>query len=266
MNSANPKPFSETSLDTVAAIEHAAFDAWPGLDVVQVDGWRLRAAGGITGRANSVWSLEDEGTLRLDAKLAAAEAFYAERGLPARFQMTPAARPAGLDAALEARGYRAFSPTAVQVADLTAILLRTTPLRALPFVVEVSEEFDLEWFSFYATAEAYDPRTAALRAAILERIEGPRAFVNLSAEGQPAAVGLGVAAGEWLGIFCMTTLPAFRRRGAASAILRTLAIWGSLYEARRAYLQVPVSNAAAHALYAGVGFETAYTYHYRIRE
>ena len=265
MNNVSDKPIA-APLETVAAVEHAAFAAWPGLEVAQVDGWRLRAAGGVTGRANSVWSLEDGGALGLAAKLAAVEGFYAARGLPARFQITPAARPAELDAALAARGYRFYSPTDVQVADLTAILERTTPLRALPFVVEVAEEFDPQWFSLYATAEGYDPRTAALRAAILERIEGTRAFVSLSTGGQPAAVGLGVAAGEWLGVFCMSTLPAFRRRGAASAILRTLAIWGSLYDARRAYLQVPVEKDAAHALYAGVGFATAYTYHYRIRE
>jgi ribosomal protein S18 acetylase RimI-like enzyme len=36
-----------------------------------------------------------------------------------------------------------------------------------------------------------------------------------------------------------------------------------LYDARRAYLQVMDQNAAAQALYARVGFETLYHYHYR---
>jgi ribosomal protein S18 acetylase RimI-like enzyme len=85
----------------------------------------------------------------------------------------------------------------------------------------------------------------------------------LRIDGAPAALGLGVVEGDWLGIFCMTTDPGFRRRGAASAILRTLAIWAQLYDARRAYLQVMDQNTAAQALYARVGFETLYHYHYR---
>ncbi len=67
----------------------------------------------------------------------------------------------------------------------------------------------------------------------------------------------------WLGIFCMGTAPHFRRRGAARAILRTLAIWGQLYGAQQVYLQVMDHNVAARLLYARVGFATLYHYHYR---
>ena len=90
-------------------------------------------------------------------------------------------------------------------------------------------------------------------------------FVTLYAAGIPAAVGMGVIEAGWLGIFSMATLPAFRRRGAARAILRTLAVWAQLYDAQYAYLQVMAHNTVAQALYAGAGFVTAYGYHYRVK-
>jgi N-acetylglutamate synthase len=70
----------------------------------------------------------------------------------------------------------------------------------------------------------------------------------------------------WLGIFCMGTLPAFRRQGAANAILRTLAIWAQLYDAQNAYLQVMDENRPAQALYGRVGFTTLYHYYYREKQ
>jgi ribosomal protein S18 acetylase RimI-like enzyme len=52
-------------------------------------------------------------------------------------------------------------------------------------------------------------------------------------------------------------------RAPAPAVLHALAEWGRAYGATRMYLQVMENNAAARALYAGIGFETLYTYYYR---
>lgn len=103
----------------------------------------------------------------------------------------------------------------------------------------------------------------ANRRAILQRITVATGFAALSIQAEPVAVGLGVVEAGWLGIFCMGTAPAFRRRGAARAILRTFTLWAQLYGADHAYLQVMESNTAALPLYASLGFETLYHYHYR---
>jgi ribosomal protein S18 acetylase RimI-like enzyme len=129
----------------------------------------------------------------------------------------------------------------------------------------VSEEFDARWFDLYCISETVSSQTAPVRQAILERISARHGFVILYAAGAPAAVGMGVVEAGWLGIFSMATLPAYRRRGAARAILRTLAVWAQLYEARHAYLQVMEHNLAAQTLYADAGFATAYRYHYRVK-
>jgi hypothetical protein len=129
-------------------IERCVLNAWPGQEVHALDGWRLRAAGGITGRANSVWPNEHSNALSIADKMAAVEQFYSERGLAPRYQITPAAQPAELDEMLAQRGYQLVSPTYVQVAPLKDVFQSTPPLRLFPtFKVEVTEQFDEDWFS-----------------------------------------------------------------------------------------------------------------------
>lgn len=247
-------------------IERCVLNAWPGQEVHALDGWRLRAAGGVTGRANSVWPNEHNNTLSVADKMAAVEQFYSERGLAPRYQITPAAQPVELDELLAQRGYQFVSPTYVQVASLKDIFQSTPPLRLFStFKVEVAEQFDEDWFSLYALAENLDEYAATMRRVILGKIEPARGFVQVTIDDQPAAVGLGVVENGWLGIYCMSSLPAFRRRGAATAILRTLTIWAQMNDAQNAYLQVTQPNTAAQTLYQGVGFTTLYPYHYRIR-
>ena len=81
-----------------------------------------------------------------------------------------------------------------------------------------------------------------------------------------AAAGRGTLHGEWLGIYELATLPAARRRGAATAIVGALAAWGAARGARHAYLMVEERNAPAQALYARLGVRRAYGYAYRVRE
>lgn len=247
-------------------IERCVLNAWPGQEVQTLDGWRLRAAGGVTGRANSVWPNEHNNALSIADKLVEVEHFYSERGLAPRYQITPAAQPAELDDLLAQRGYQHVSPTFVQTASLEDVLRSTPALRLSPTLsVELAEQFDEDWFRLYVVAEDLDEYAATMRRVILSKIEPARGFVHVTIDGEPAAVGLGVVENGWLGIYCMSSLPAFRRRGAATAILRTLAIWAKMNEAQNAYLQVTQPNTVAQALYRGVGFTTLYPYHYRVR-
>ena len=152
----------------------------------------------------------------------------------------------------------------MQTASLRRLVQKLPPLQSLPhFELEVAEEFDEAWFELYCRAEDLGGAAQLVRRSILEQIGPVHGFVTLRSAGVPAAVGLGVVEQGWLGIFCMATLPDFRRQGAARGILRTLAIWAGLYEAQHAYLQVMDDNAAALGLYAVAGFQPAYRYHYR---
>lgn len=248
----------------IEQLETIAANAWPAAEVAELAGWRLRYAAGVTRRANSVWPNGAPGAMGVADKLLAAEAFYGARQLPTRYQISPAAQPVDLDDQLAARGYGAVARTAVQVAALTTVLAKTPPLQQTPtFAIEVAEAFDEDWFAAYADFAEEDRAGFATRREIIQRIGAATGFALLRIDDQPAAVGLGVVEAGWLGIFCMGTAPAFRRRGAARAILRTLALWAQLQGAEHVYLQVMNSNSAARPLYASIGFETLYHYHYR---
>ncbi len=245
----------------IALIEELAANAWPAAVALAVDGWRLRFNWGVTRRANSVWPNAAEGRHSREEKISLAEDFYRRRETRPRFQMTPAAQPPDLDEILAQRGYATDARTAVQTADLANVLAQAPPHPEM--TVSISEQFDEAWFTAYCESEGFDGHVADMRRGILKRIAPRIGYAHLEIESSSAAVGVGVVERGWLGVFGMTTRPAYRRRGAASAVLRALAEWGKGLGAAEMYLQVMENNAPARALYAGVGFETLYHYHYR---
>jgi GNAT superfamily N-acetyltransferase len=230
-------------------LEAVAYDFWRAPEVAELDGWRLRFAHGITGRANSVWPNGD-GALPLDEKIERAEAWYRERGLATLFQLTEAARPARLEEALVARGYEARGvPVSVETASLDDVLARTSG------DAEVSTDFDDAWLDLWAGSRGF----ANLDAARGLLTAGDAAFASIGGE----AVGRGVVSGSWLGITSMVTVPSARRRGRARAIVHALARWAAAQGCTHAMLQVESTNEAARTLYASVGFVPHHDYHYR---
>jgi GNAT superfamily N-acetyltransferase len=230
-------------------LEAVAYDFWRAPEVVELDGWRLRFAHGVTGRANSVWP-NGAGSLPLDEKIERAEAWYRARGAPALFQLTEAARPAGLEETLLARGYEQGSAVSVQVASLADVLERTSG------EVELSQELDDEWIALWAGTRGFD-RPDVARAIL---VAGDAVFARVD----DVAVGRGVAVGTWLGITSMATLPEARRRGHARAIVHSLARWAESRGCEGAIVQVDTANEPALTLYDGLGFAAHHEYRYRI--
>ncbi len=253
------------SLDPLALVLHLeslAARAWPAEVVRPLAGWRLRFTHGVTRRANSVWPNAQDDTLSLEARLQAVEAAYRAWNVPSCFQISPAMQPNDLDAVLAARGYVCRTPTLVQTAPLAAVHEATQG----PITAHVTETWTAEWADIYGVAEEVSPRQAAVRRDIVGRIEPPSAFAMTCLDGRPAAAGLGVVDGAWLGIFNMVTLPISRRRGAARAVLHALTAWARSLGADQVYLQVMETTAPALALYERSGFRTLYGYHYREKE
>ena len=231
-------------------LEAVAYDFWRAPDVAELDGWRLRFAHGVSGRANSVWP-NGAGKLPLDEKIDRSEEWYRARGAPVLFQLTDAARPAGLDDALIVRGYESRNaPVSVQVALLDDVLERTGGEAA------VTQELDDGWLRLWAGTRGFENHDAAR--AILT--DGDAAFARVG----EVAVGRGVAVGEWLGITAMATLPEARRRGHARAIVHALGRWAEGRGSKRAMVQVDTANEAALTLYRSAGFAPHHEYHYRI--
>jgi ribosomal protein S18 acetylase RimI-like enzyme len=66
----------------------------------------------------------------------------------------------------------------------------------------------------------------------------------------------------WLGLSDLWVSAEHRRRGLAVVVLDELLAWGAERGATTAYLQVPLDNAGALALYERVGFTVHHTYAY----
>ncbi|MBG0812707.1 N-acetyltransferase [Planomonospora sp. ID82291] len=252
--------------------------AWPALSRTDSGGWTLRAAGGVTKRANSVLPLGERRDL--EAAVEAAEEFYAGRGLPCAFSVGAGAA-AELDGLLEARGYRVVDPTLVMVAPLESVAAvggagpGSAPVRGgeprpggdgvpegggAEAEVRLAAEPDSTWLDVWWTVDGRgggDARETARR--ILTGV--PAVYGSLGAE----AVGRGVAQGEWFGIYCMATAAHARRRGHARRMLNALLSHGREQGARHAYLCVVEANAAARSLYERLGFTVSARYHYRVR-
>jgi GNAT superfamily N-acetyltransferase len=229
-------------MSLAARIDVMADAAFPPSRATELDGWILRADDGTHRRNRSVWARAGNGD-RLAERIARAEEWYAGRGLPARFQITPASCPPGLEEELDARGYEVDGPSFVWTGELAALGAPRDP-------VEIAERPDERWL-----------RASGADATVLGRVAVPSAY----ARSEPAT-GRGTLHGEWLGIYEVATQPDARRQGAASAIVAALAAWGLERGARRAYLLVLEDNAPAHALYARLGFSRAYGYRYLVRE
>ena len=227
-----------------------------------MDGWRLRFTPGVQARrSNSVLTLDGlEGPL--EPRLGIVEEFYGAREMPARYQISPATNPAGLEGSLADRGYRVEVRVNVQTARLDDVLRSTEAGR---WELGVTDQPDDSWMALWTEmSRRGEPR--ATRERVLDRVPAPIGFALIEIDDQPASVGYGVVERGWLGVFGMGTAPHARRRGAATAVLHALARWASALGATGCYLQVEKENEGAHRLYERAGFSTRYEYHYRTRE
>ncbi|MEY9952410.1 GNAT family N-acetyltransferase [Leifsonia sp. EB34] len=236
-----------------ADLDRLADRGWPALEREDLDGWTLRAAGGVTSRANSVLTCGE--VPEVEAAVEHAERWFRERGLPAVFQVSPAS-PSALVAALASRGYREHSRTDILVADRAEVVAAgATPS------IAVADTPSAGWLDTWWAVDGRggDPERAIV-ARILEATPALYAWAGDAAA--PDAVARLALAGDWAGLYAVATLPAARRRGLARALAVALADAAGDHGVRHLWLQVLADNAAAHALYSGLGFRPASHYAY----
>jgi ribosomal protein S18 acetylase RimI-like enzyme len=248
--------------ELIERVERLAYRAWPAAEVESCGGWQLRFTHGVTHRANSVWPNGAGDSLSLQQKIASAEAFYAERERAAIFQICPASEPPQLDALLEARGYTRGRETAVQIASIAGVLARAGEA-GLP--TTLGESCDDRWLAVYRETGDVERDDTLRRGEIMRRIQPAAAYAIAWNGNTPCAVGSAACEDGWVGVFNMATAVAYRRKGAARAVVRVLAEWARDAGATDMYLQVMRDNAPALALYQRLGFRTLYGYHYRLQ-
>lgn len=241
----------------LAVLEAAAFLSWPALEPEEeVQGWRLRFARGYTKRANSANSTAQASALDA-ALLQALEQRFAQRGLTPVFRLVEGTVPAGVEALLEARGYRTVDPSLVLVREL----LEDDAAHMEPD--QAAEAAD--WLQTFVEVSGKPLQGQDTHLQMLQSIDAPCCWAQSGPPGQPLqACALGVLAQGQLGLFDIATRAEVRRQGLAAALVQQVLGWGARQGARRAYLQVLGDNSAALALYQKLGFRRAYRYAYRV--
>jgi N-acetylglutamate synthase len=239
-------------------------------------GWRLRAAEGFTGRANSALAVGDPGLSLTDA-VDRVEAWYVARGLPPRFavpwplsvrRVTSGPDAVGIDTDLDRelarRGYRLDTTTLVLTAAAREVAVAATPLSATPAGDEharLDTEPDDEWLAVYHYRGQQLPAVA--RQLLLSAPQ--QVFASLrDAQGHALAVARAASSRGWTGVTAMEVDTDHRRRGFARRLLAQLAGWAVDVGDASMYLQVAEDNRGARALYESVGFAPHHGYHYRV--
>lgn len=244
---------------SLTSIEELMDRAWPAPDRDDAGGWVMRAAGGVTQRANSVWPREQASDH--ESAVRAATQWYRSRRLPLIFQVFDDERSVGLNAVLDAQRFTRQSETLIMVRR--GGILPATRLGDLSTDVEISEEPSEEWLRLWWSVDGRGG-DAELEIARKILVSCPSIYALVRHDdGAPAAVGrLALVDGKG-GIYCMATEAGHRRRGFGQRVLDALLTAGSHRGVSEFWLLVMASNTGARALYEGAGFAEHGRYLYR---
>jgi ribosomal protein S18 acetylase RimI-like enzyme len=271
----------------VARLERICSDAWPAVLMRPLGQWRLRAAGGFTGRANSALAVGDPG-LAMATALDRVRDFAAEHGLPPRVQVAMGSpwqrailaqgwtrdddHPAGADVTVlvaelplgtgqgdagpaEQTGTELGAPDA---AELTGWLEPPAGVDGVELTID--EEPVADWWRLTADLPVSEAQRHVLTAPGLGHVG-----FGLARDDSGAAVGvarLAVVDGH-LHVARLAVAEPFRRRGLGVALMRAAAQWGMTRAgAQWCVLQVAEHNEPALALYRHLGFRPHHRYQY----
>jgi GNAT superfamily N-acetyltransferase len=254
-----------STLEHMMMMDRLALNTWPAEHTEPMGNWLLRTSGGITKRANSVFTLYD-----FPAEpgwLERIETFYHELQQPVYFQVSDAS-PTGLDAILEQHGYEKQIPCWLMTAqaeeckklaaDYGARKEITVTAKWHPFATE-------NWIEHFMQFEKFTPEKKDFYTGLLGRIEPVKGFVELQVNEQTVAVATAVVENGWAGFVNVIVSEDSRGQGLGHQLMQALAAWSLEQGAKNLYLQVIADNIPAVKLYQRVGFTQLYGYHYRMK-
>ncbi|MEO8555494.1 MAG: GNAT family N-acetyltransferase [Actinomycetota bacterium] len=253
---------------SMEGLERIMADGWPPVERAELGGWLLRAAGGFTGRANSVLPLGNPG-VPLSEAVERCESWYDERGLRHLFCLFG---PAGFRAAddplgviLLGRDYEQFNRALVLTAATAILPSETAPTSGARILLESapSQRWWDAWSAGDARVAPADEADVAPSVARTVMTSSPdQLFASLEVEGAVIGVARVAFAQAWAGVFALRVEPEHRRRGIAIQLMGALADASRARGIRSMYLQVTEDNPAARGLYGRLGFSVHHEYFY----
>jgi GNAT superfamily N-acetyltransferase len=223
---------------------------WPATEELVNSGWLLRAADGVTNRANSILPLLanlEAGVLTdFSEKLEIAQDFYQKRNLPTIFQV---ALPTWqvLSEKLRSIGAVETLHGNTMVADLTSSKLNVPD----SFEILQSNQFSTEWLGVHPTP-GIEKILAGCAATYLTIIKNGQAI---------ATCRIALAKG-WSSLTRVYVHQDFRGQGLGKAITAAALVASFEQGATKALLQVEANNAIAIGVYESLGFNFHHEYFY----
>lgn len=235
-------------MNAAEKLEIVCTRAWPPLVERPLGGWRLRWAGGFTGRANSALALGDPGMDVPDALREVCD-FSHEHGVRPAVQVL---RDGAVETAVRAAGWAEH--LGHEAGHEVAVL--TGPLREAATRARVAGAPTSGWWEL--TVGTTEPTPAQKHVLT----SGEVGYGLLEAEGTTLGAVRGAVVDGWLHVSRLAVHPEFRRRGLATELMTALAAWGRERGAENWVLQVAETNAGALALYSGLGCSVHHRYRY----
>lgn len=228
-------------------LESVCADAWTPMAERRLGEWRLRAAGGYTGRANSALAVGDPG-MRVPAALAEITRFSHLHRIPPKAQVVVGS---AVEDVFSSAGWRVDmdhpkgAESAVLVADL-----------APGGGTAVHRKPPVGWMECAVGDQPNRTHRHVLTS-------GPElGFAAAESGGDLVGVARGCVVRGWLHVSVLAVADEHRRRGLGRSLMAGLNTWAAGLGARGQVLQVAVDNARALALYSSMGFRESHRYRY----
>jgi len=250
-----PPPPRRAPLAAVVRLEGLCADAWPALVERPVGQWRLRAAGGYTGRANAALAIGDPG-MPIAAALDEVRRFAREHSIPARVHV-PVGAP--WDRAVAAEGW-VLDVGHARGAEVSVLVAPLADAEPPPGVrIELPIRPSDEWWRLAVGGPPTPAQERVLAGA-------PDTAFGLLRDDDGAVLGQvrATVVDDHVHVSTLAVVPEARRRGHATTLLAAAGAWGRERGARWAVLQVALQNDGARALYDRLGYVEHHRYRYLV--
>ena len=223
---------------------------WPATENYENFGWLMRAAGGVTNRANSVLplvaNLEGGPLTDFAEKLAVTQEFYRKRNLPTIFQVALPKWQVLYDKLCSIGATETLRGNTM-VTDLTSAKQKIPA----GFEIVQSDQISTEWLEVHPTP------------GIEKILSGCDAtYLTVVKDGQTIAACRIALANGWSSITRVFVHDYFRGQGLGKAIVAAALEASFEQGATKAVLQVEASNVIAIGVYESLGFNFHHEYSY----
>jgi ribosomal protein S18 acetylase RimI-like enzyme len=236
----------------VLELDQICNSTWPATENLENSGWLMRAAGGVTNRANSVLpliaSLEAGPLKDFSEKLAIVQEFYRHRNLPTIFQVALPTWQVLYEKLLSIGAVETLRGNTM-VTDLTS------DKQKIPTGIDIvkSNQLSTDWLEVHPTP------------GIEKILLGCTAtYLTVVKDGHTVAACRIALANEWSSITRVYVHQEFRGQGLGKAIVAAALEASFEQGATKAVLQVEASNAIAIGVYESLGFNFHHEYSYLV--